>query len=342
MFPHMGTSRLILQRLTARRVRRRWLSAAALGALILAPAARAAEPQVSISVGNDPVESITTQLGASGTGPSSDNVVELKVKPTGGEGCGANPGADKGEYVASEAGSGTQTFTRNWTFSAAGAYLLCAWLSDGTQSGSPVIAHNSATMTVRPPHISLSIAVPATVHPHQIFQITTTAQSETARDVYQFILPLTGRGCPVNAGAAGSTSGEEISEWPSIGSAWQVTGGPFTASLNESFSGVGGYLVCAYAEYPSSSSVPEAVASAGFSVVLPPPPCVVPHLTSSSTLGSVEHRLLAAHCKVGKIRYIHTAHYSRGRVLSLSPRPGSRVANGTRVAIRVSSGHHRH
>jgi hypothetical protein len=340
MFPHMRTARLILQRLTARRARRRWLPAAALGALIFAPAARGAEPQVTISVGNDPVESITTQLGAVGTGPSSNNFVELKLKPAGGEGCGANPGADKGENVGSEAGSGTQTVSRNWTFGAAGAYLLCAWLVDDHQSGTPVVARNSTTITVRPPHISLSIAVPATVHPHQIFQITTTAQSETARDVYQFIVPLTSRGCPANAGAAGSTSGEQVTEWPSIGSAWQVTGGPFSASVNESFSGVGRYLICAYAEYPSSSSLPEAVSSAGFSVVLPPPPCVVPHVTRSSTLRSVEHTLFAAHCKVGKVRFVHTAHYSRGRVLSLSPRPGSRVSNGTRVAILVSSGHH--
>lgn len=306
-----------------------------------ASTANADEPKVTVGIGPDPVESITTQLSVAGAGSSSDGIVELKVQSTGGEACAANPGADKGDFVGSESGNGTESLTRNWSFATAGTYLLCGWLSDGTKSGTPVVATASAVVTIRQPHISISVLAPASVRPAEIFQIATTAQSETTREVFQFILPRTGRGCPANAGAAASTAGEAQTYWPSLGSPWNVTGGPFTATVNEHFSGVGGYFVCAYAEYPSASSPPEATASATISVLAPPPPCVVPHFTSRSTVASIERRLLAAHCRVGAVRHVRSARYRRGRLISLSPRPGSRAASAAPVTIVVSAGRHR-
>ncbi len=310
--------------------------------ILLAPAALVAEaaaasPQVTIGVGADPTESITTQLSATGSGVSGANELVMTVKPSGGEGCGANRAADKGTDVLDKSGTGAFTATENRTFETAGSYLLCAWMRDLTVSEAPVIASSSMTIVVRPPHISLSLTVPAIVRPDQAFQLSLTAQSETERLVLSYIVPNTGRGCPANASAAASTAGEQQIEWPSIGSGWRVTGGPFTQTISETFSSTGGYLVCAYAEYPSTANVPEAGATATFSVVQPPPPCTVPRVSAGTSLSRVERKLLAAHCRAGKIRRLRS-HRRRGTFLALSPRAGTKLPNGSAVTVLISAG----
>jgi beta-lactam-binding protein with PASTA domain len=99
--------------------------------------------------------------------------------------------------------------------------------------------------------------------------------------------------------------------------------------------------VCAYAEYPAFESVPEATASAGLLVAIPPPPCVVPHLPGSANLRVADRRIVAAHCKIGKTRYL-ASRRPRGTVIGLSPRPGSRLANSSVVTPVVSRGSRRH
>jgi hypothetical protein len=318
-------------------------SAIALATLAVLAASAEAAGTVSITVGADPTESITTQLGVTGTNPSKSNAFALKVKTSGGEGCGANPSADKGElvldeYTSGSQGSGPHSASVNWNFRAAGSYLLCAWMLEGGSSGWEVIASTSATIAVRPPHLTVAISAPPVVRPAQTFQIATTAQAETQRTLVQYVLPNTGRGCPANAEAAESTPSEQPTYWPAHGEGWSVTGGPFTESFNESFASVGVYLVCAYFEYPASASPPEAMASAQISVVRPPPACVVPHLSRTTTLHSIEAKLRASHCAIGRVRYLASARHARGSVIALSPAPGSHLANGARVAIVVSTG----
>ncbi len=319
-----------------------FLTQCAVGAalLTLGPASVAvAAPSVSITVGADPAESITTQLGVTGTAVSSNNNVYLTDKPTGGEGCGANHQADRGGEVINEGvGSGPYSWASNLTFQTAGSYLLCAWLTDYTQSGYPVVASASLTITVRPPHIALSISAPSRVTPGQTFQIATTAQAETSRTIYEYLEPNTGRGCPANAAAADSSSGASQVHWPSNYNGWGVLGGPFTEVANERISGMGKYLVCAYAEYPSSASVPEASAAAAILVATPPPPCVVPKVTSGASLKNVEQKVRAAHCTVGKIGSTPSRTVHQGAVVRLSLSPGSKHAAGTAVNITVSSG----
>lgn len=317
------------------------MACAALLPLTVAATAAAA-PTVSISVGADPVESITTQLGVSGTDPSSENALLLKVKPAGGEACGVNYEADGGREVIGTfdgVGVGAHTVTVNWTFEAAGSYLLCAWLTDNAEHDEPVVASASQTIVVRPPHISLAIKAPSKVAPDQTFQIVTAAQSETSRDVTEYIEPNNGRGCPANAAAA-SSAAEAFGLIP-LFLPWNVDGGPFTQSSNEKLEHTGSYLVCAYAEYPSAESVPEAMALATISVVKPPPPCVVPKVSSRMHLGTIERRIVAAHCTVGKVRSVASQSHRRGTLIRLSPRPGTRRASGAPVEIFVSSGSRR-
>ncbi len=293
-----------------------------------------ANPTIELTRGSaEPVESITTQLGAVVSNGGNDNFF-LHVKPTGGEGCGANPDADAGEGVINDYVTGETNpvpFTQNWTFRLAGNYRVCAWVTTGNTED--VLAANEATFHVRPPHLALSVSAPATVVPNQTFQIVTTAQAETERQVWEYVIPSTGDGCPANASAAGNSSGSRT-----ILDTWNVTGGPLTETKNEAIQTTGTYLICAYVEYPNSESPPEITASAQTIVAPPPPPCVVPGFAFASTLGSVEGSLRAASCSVGAVHYAASSSVGRGRVLSLNPRPGTKLGSGAAIAIDVSAG----
>jgi len=303
----------------------------------IAPVAAAA-PTVAITVGADPVESITTQLGVSGTSTEGDDRASLKVKPAGGRGCAANEEADEGVTVISPfalglADAGPFSGARNWTFEGAGSYLLCAWLEHKVSETGAVAATAALTVAVRPPHLAMSIQVPRTVRPGQTFQVATTVQAETERAAWEYLLPDNGRGCPANSDAAYSTAGKLTLIYNNA-----FDGGPSTVTGNESLTTLGAYLVCAYIEYPSSASIPEATASASILVAKPRPPCVVPRLGSNQGLAAVERRIKAAHCGVGTLRYTRSSRFKRGVVIALSPKPGTRMAPHAVVGIVISSG----
>jgi len=151
--------------------------------------------------------------------------------------------------------------------------------------------------------------------------------------VWEYVMPNMGGGCPANAAAAGNASGaNEILGY------WNVTGGPFTETKNESLSSPGSYLFCAYFEYPNRESPPELSASAQTSVVPPPPPCVVPGFHLGASLASVEHSIVAASCSVGKINHSASSSVVRGGVLALSPVTDTKLPQGAAVSIVVSAG----
>ena len=292
-------------------------------------------PTIELTRGTaEPVESITTQLGAI-VGNAGEDYLTIHLKPVGGEACGTNVPADHGEGVVSEflsTNSNPITISHNWTFQTAGTYRICAWVTTGS-AGEDVVAHAEGTITVRIPHLSLSLSVPPSVSPNQTFQVVTTAQTETERQAWEYVMPNTGVGCPANANAAERASGVSTVLYN-----WAVTGGPFTETKNYSLSSPGSYLFCAYFEYPGRESVPELTANATMTVVEPPPPCVVPKLASGTGLASVEQTIRAADCTVGKIISVASTKVARGGVLSLNPVSGTKLSAGAAVSIVESAG----
>jgi hypothetical protein len=299
-------------------------------------AATAQASTLQLTVGSEPVESITTQLGATVSSATPNARLWVNVKPAGGEACAANPSADHGtniiyDYEPPERAP-AYSDTANHTFQTAGSYLLCGWLAE---PGNPevVLANPSMTISVRQPHLSLSIAVPQQVAPLQTFQISTIAQAETTRQAWEYLLPDTGPSCPANAAAAVQAAGAR-----QVLSEWNVTGGPLTETKNETLTTVGTYWVCAYFEYPNTQAAPEFAASAQTTVVTPPPPCIVPSFTARMRLSTVERRIRAGHCTVGKIEYALSKRVRRGAVIRLSSRPGSKLSAQATVSIVVSKG----
>lgn len=313
--------------------------------LAIAPAATAAEPTPTLTLGTgaDPAESIATQLVANGTTISNATVLSATIRPTGGPECGANFAADEGAggisvFNGSGEPEGPFSASVNHTLQTAGTYLLCAWLNDNTQPSSPVVASASLTFAVRPPHLALSLSAPVSVAPEQIFQLVTNVQAEAERPLSEFLLPDTGRGCPANAAAAVGSAGESTVVWPTHGSTWIVSGGPFSESVNETFHSPGRYLVCAYLQYPSTQSVPELSAGATITVLTPLPPCVVPTLSVAVKPNTAKLAITAAGCAVGKIRLVASRHIRAGYVVSLNPAPTGHYPTGTPVAITISTG----
>jgi hypothetical protein len=303
-------------------------------------AAGAVEPSLTLTTAADPAESITTQIIAKGTSNNNRTRLSITLKSTGGQGCGANVSADSGSSLIEPPAVEEVAFSKsfNHEFTSAGSYLLCGWLNDDAQTGSPVVATASLTFAVRPPRLALSISAPSTVQTEQTFQIVTTAQAEVSRNVTEYVLSSTGRGCPANGSAAGTTSGLGSIYFRGFNSSWNVSGGPFSESVNYSLRSAGQYLICGYMQYPSSQSPPEITASTPITVVSPPSPCVVPTLTSVTKRTSAEQALAASGCTVGKVRLLANRRIRAGYVIGFSASAGTHLPPGTAVAIAVSTG----
>jgi hypothetical protein len=86
---------------------------------------------------------------------------------------------------------------------------------------------------------------------------------------------------------------------------------------------------------------PQSAASNAVTPKAPPvsvaPKCVVPNLIGKP-LDTAKTKIKKAHCRVGKVSYKLSTKAKRNRVLSETPKPGKRVANGTKVNVVVGRG----
>lgn len=327
---------MVVSAVVVRNPRRTFLAVLLLLLVVCTTQATAAHAvsSVAITVGTDPVESIATQVGATGSTTEASAYLTMTFKPAGGAGCGANHQADTGtdvfgSYLVSQAGS--YSYGPNLTFNLAGSYLLCAWLDT---SGN-VVATDSKVVVVRVPHLALTLGVPAAVSKDDTFQITTTTQAEVERYLSVDVLVDNGRGCPANAAAAYSPAVRNPISGRSI------VGGPTTSSVNMSLNTPGTYLVCGYIQYRFSSDPPQATAAATLTVVAPPPPppsCVVPAVIKDEPLALAKTRLAAASCASGRVSYVASARYARGSVFKFAPVPGTTLPNAAPITLFVSSG----
>ena len=75
-----------------------------------------------------------------------------------------------------------------------------------------------------------------------------------------------------------------------------------------------------------------------FTVVAPPPPCLIPTPSLTASLATVEQALQTAHCTVGAVSRTPNRTVPAGKVIAFSPAAGTQLANGAPVAIIVSRG----
>jgi hypothetical protein len=79
-------------------------------------------------------------------------------------------------------------------------------------------------------------------------------------------------------------------------------------------------------------------ATATFNQVLRPPPrCVVPNV-KGRPLVTAKRRILAAHCRPGRVTKAKSRTVRKGRVISQRPKAGKRLVRGSKVNLVVSRG----
>jgi uncharacterized repeat protein (TIGR01451 family) len=135
-----------------------------------------------------------------------------------------------------------------------------------------------------------------------------------------------GRGT-VTSSPAGIGCGATCNVGFLYGTAVTLTAKPTPNSIFSGWSGA-----CAGKGACSLSMTTDRTATATFKAK-----CVVPKLVGL-TLKKAKARIRRAHCTVGKVRQKASSKRKKGKVLAQKPKPGKRLAPGTRVSVTVGRG----
>jgi hypothetical protein len=286
---------------------------------------------------------------ASGTANSPERLF-VKYRAPGGSPCAPTPGSDPGSYVTEKGGTNFDgsygslfngdaingSFNPSFSFQAAvtwgapGTYVFCIWLTPDNPT--PVTPYTQQ-ITFRSPTGTISATVnPIMPTPGQQATITVTGASEASKKVYATIRSAGGQSCATTFGADTGTS---LIDGTNVD-------GMFTMQATTTQATAGTYLICLWLADSSNDSSPIAGPQPETFMVAspppPPPPCVVPSFRSNTRLSTIEGRIRAAHCSVGKIHYASSRRYRRGILIKLSPRPGTRLPSNAAIGVLLSSG----
>jgi PASTA domain len=341
-----------------------------------APAAAMADSvSVALSNTNPPTGTPVTVTFDTSASPIDSNgdgpYIYAVVQPTSAGSCQPTFGDDQqvvgsqasvlvqGGDSHSEVTTGQDSLSYSHTSYTVGAYTVCAWLetTDEDQSGSgDTSSVVTATATdgltaVNTDTLSTSLSTSAP-RPNVPFTATFTGNA-TAIDsngdgpyLYAVVQPTRAGSCQPTFGDDQQVVGSQASVLVQGGNGQsEVSTGHFTSEVSDN-SPKGSYTVCAWLETSdtdesgsgeTSSIVTATATPVAFTVISPQPACVVPKFAGSS-LAAVERRIVRDHCAIGRVRRVRRRHVRRGRVISLSPGPGSRLSSGARVDITVSRG----
>jgi hypothetical protein len=328
----------------AERRRLRWFSRVGLMSLlamvaVLVCSGTALADSASISVTNtagesDPAAEVPRVFKVSVETKTKENVY-IKYRLPGGEPCAATANEDRGSWFENyglygEAPSveGNHTFENANTWRTPGTYVFCIWLA---KSGNEVVQTPiTQTITFRSPRGTITGTVdPAAPQVGEKATITVTGDSEASEHVYARIHMAGSTGC---APTYQSESGESLIEGSGVN-------GSFSVLATTTQSKAGQYVICLWLAPSGSDTTPIAGPQPEtFTVVAPPPPCVVPQFASGASLASVEQAIRAADCTVGKISSVASTRVARGGVLSLYPVSGTKLSAGATVSVVESAG----
>jgi hypothetical protein len=337
-----------------RRVPARLAIAVALVVLVaLSCSGPALADSASISVTNtagqsDPAAGLPRVFTVSGN-VAVPKKLYVKYRGPGGAPCAPNAESDTGAYLDGEyswnstfygAGiEGAFSIHEVITWHSPGPTVFCIWLAENEKEITTPITQ---TITFRSPGGTITATVnPAEPVPGQEATVTVTGASEAPEKVYAKIRAAGGASC---APTFEADSGAPLIEGEGVN-------GSFSTQAKTAVLKAGQYLVCLWlASGPNETPAIAGPQPETFSVGSPPPPpppppapsCVVPHAVSGVSLKTIERRLVAAHCGVGRVRYAFSAHRRRGTVISLSVRSGTLLAARFPVGVLVSLGRRRH
>ncbi|MEA2220677.1 MAG: hypothetical protein QOJ35_3303 [Solirubrobacteraceae bacterium] len=270
---------------------------------------------------------------------SAPHRVYLKARPTGGAPCAPSAASDSAYYQTqqwSEAGgddfygtsvNGNFTLKETGIWTTPGTFMFCIWIAD-TESQSVTPIRQDVTFRRSTGVISGTVA-PSPLPLGQEAAVTITGSSEAPKRVYASIRPAGGAPC---ATSSSSDSGRSLVDGASVN-------GAFSIVARTTPSAGGDYLICLWLADSSSDGEPVAGPQPfTFTVVAPPPPCVVPAIAAGTLLPNVIAGLTAANCGVGARRYSASSRYPRGSLIKIVQAAGTSLPNLAPVDILLSSG----
>lgn len=318
------------------------------GLLALCPQAFA--DSASISVTNtagqsDPAAEMPRVFTVSGATSAPERIF-IKYRNPGGAPCASTAATDTGqwfenyyeEYGEAFETNGVFSFSHAGTWRSTGTFVFCIWIApnDDTIVPTPI----TQTLTFRSPTGTITATVnPLMPRPNQQATITIMGTSEAPENVYAKIRASGGAACATSYEA---DSGQSLIEGKGVN-------GSFTVEATTTQSKAGTYVICLWLASSANSTLPIAGPQPeNFTVGYPPPPppplppCIVPSFSSRMHLATVEQRIRAAHCAVGKIHHVSSYRYRRGFVIRLSAKPDSTLPWQAKIEVFVSNGRPRH
>lgn len=318
------------------------VSSLALAAVFICAGSAFAD-SASISVTNtagesDPAAGLPRVFTLNGNAEAPNHVF-VKYRGPGGAPCAPNANEDTGSFLdGSEdfpgpfweaAVEGTIHVQAVMTWRTSGTFMFCIWLPP-KGGANEITVPITQTITFRSPNGTITATVnPLTPEPGRQATVTVIGDSEAPENVYAKVRPAGGAPC---ASTYNADFGTNLIEGQSVN-------GSFSTQAKTTQSKAGQYLICLWL----AGSGNETPVIAGpqpemFTVVSPPPPCVVPQLASGASLASVEQKIRAADCTVGSISSVASTKVARGGVVSLNPAPGTKLSAGAAVNIVESAG----
>lgn len=281
---------------------------------------------------SDPAAEIGRTFTVAGTATTPKRVF-ASYRPTGGAACAPSAATDSGTaprylpYGEEVDGAFAIKYTGIWP--EAGTFLFCIWVAD---SSTAPVTPISQTITFRAPTASISAVVaPATPTVDQETTATVSGASEAPKAVFATYRPSGGAAC---APTAESDSGRALPGVYGVD-----VNGAFRVSTRFTPSDPGDYVICVWvADYSGDPSPVAGPQAFPYSVVAPPPPCIVPTIAAGTPLATALTGLLAAHCTAGRQIYTASRRYARGSLVKLRTPAGTSLPNGGAVDLLISSG----
>jgi hypothetical protein len=328
---------------------RRWIVACVTLAVIAAGVPATAVPAFAdsavIGVTNtagdsDPAADLPRVFTVSGATEAPERIF-VKTRAVGGAPCAPSAGSDTGDrFLVWEADvNGAYSLSKVITWSSPGPELFCVWIAPGEGSITTPITQ---VITFRSPSGTIAATInPPVPRPGEKATLTVLGTSEAPERAFVKVRPAGGAACAPSF--SGDTGGALLDEFGS------EVNGAYQLQNTFSESSAGNYVLCLWLA-SSASSVPAVAGPQPIPFTVasppppppPPPPCIVPSVNSRTRLSTVERRIRAAHCLVGRIHYARARKVSRGNVIGVSPRPHTHLGYLTKVSVVVSLGRRRH
>jgi hypothetical protein len=212
--------------------------------------------KASIAISASPAQPVTgtsVTITMSGSDEISQPLyAKTRLLPAGGGACASTASPDKGVQLGGSGQSQKGAFTKTFktTFSTAGSWLVCGWLSSG--GSTTPLATASLVVIVRDPTETLAISSDVgDGKANTLVTIKATGISEFGRTLYLRTRPDDGKGCGYRPRSDPGTA---------IGKPVAVSG-QYYRQLERSFPSGGNWIVCGWLATSESDSKPLAVAS---------------------------------------------------------------------------------